>query len=203
MTKILIISSTIGEVATFLTRHKLVVGEVKVIANHEIVVELSGIGVVEATFNIQRLILKHNPTLVIQAGIAGYYKNSELCVGDVVVVEGERLADIGVFKETGFSKISENSEIIWGEAFYDTELPRVVGNTVSAACASYVDSDVASIESMEGFSLFYVCRKMRVKYLEIRSISNLVSEDRSSWNFTLASANLCDALSDMLGRIKF
>jgi futalosine hydrolase len=57
----------------------------------------------------------------------------------------------------------------------------------------------ASVESMEGAAVFYVCRYLGVPCIQIRAISNRVApRENAGWNIPLALENLKDRLKIIL-----
>lgn len=203
MSKILIVSATEKEIEPFAKIHKIVPDKFTTLYGHQITICQSGVGVVAATFNISKFIDLYNPELVIQAGICGCYPESGLNVGEGVIIDSECMADLGVMKESGFSQdFKSNLCLVNPEKHESHGTKNVKGNTVSTACSPLVNAEDASVESMEGYALFFVCLQKGVPFAEIRTVSNVVSRDRSSWNFELAAAELEQALTCFLQSYK-
>lgn len=198
--KLLIVAATEKEMTPFLRWNGMMPYVRHNLGNVSVVTAFTGVGPVAAVVSIGELIDKYAPDLVIQAGIAGCYENSGLAVGDSVVVDTERLADLGVFGPAGLKPVFPvDNELFNTDCFpAATVLRRVVANTVSAACSPYVNSAGVAVESMEGYSLFYACMRKKQKFTEIRTVSNIVSSDRTSWNFGLATENLARTLKECL-----
>ena len=80
-------------------------------------------------------------------------------------------------------------------------LPRVKGITSNishgreSTIARLKDRYSASVVSMEGAAVFYVCRWMGIPCVQIRAISNLVApRSQSRWDIPLALENLRTSL---------
>lgn len=194
MAKILIVAAMEKELAPFAAMHGVSETCPQEVCGHEVYMAFTGVGVVAATYNISRMIEELLPDIVVQAGICGAYPESGLAVGEVVAVDKERLADLGVVYEDGLRSVFEEDVALANPGLYPG-LKRVSGNTVSAACSPLVKAGGASVESMEGYGLFFVCLRKGVDFAEMRSVSNMVSTDRSSWDMALAVENLAAELT--------
>jgi futalosine hydrolase len=61
----------------------------------------------------------------------------------------------------------------------------------------------AIVESMEGGPLHYVCLRMGVPFLQLRSVSNTVGvRDKTQWNIPLAIARLNEQLIHLLEKFE-
>ena len=55
------------------------------------------------------------------------------------------------------------------------------------------------IETMEGATFFYICRRENIPFLALRAISNIVEiRNKSNWNIKLALLNLAEKLNEVL-----
>jgi futalosine hydrolase len=175
---------------------------------------VTGVGLLPSTYAIMQLIGRSKPDLVIQVGIAGSF-NPSLELGTAVTVEREILADIGVFEKDGYRDIFELG--LAGNNMPPFEQGAIVNHhdnlieaaslpTVSAVSvneisthpqkiALFAEKYKASIESMEGAALHYVCALQEIPFIQIRGISNLVGErDKTNWKIPealLAATNAC------------
>ncbi|MCD8186481.1 MAG: hypothetical protein LUD68_08585, partial [Rikenellaceae bacterium] len=68
---------------------------------------------------------------------------------------------------------------------------------------STFNADQAAIETMEGYSLFYACRQTGMPFLQIRTVSNQVAQERSSWNIPLSTKNMARELIAILEKIEW
>lgn len=201
MSRIIVVSATEKELADFTASGPPPSGWYNR-GRHEVMTAFTGIGPVAATFAIQELVHAHRPELIIQGGICGYYPHSGLAVGQTVLVESEKLADLGAVFPDGFRDIFPDNRIIFNPYDYVLPYKRAAGFTVSSGATRNLPAGIAAeVESMEGYALFYTCTRMEIPFLEIRTVSNKVSVDRSGWNIPLATKNLAAALNDIVDRI--
>lgn len=180
---------------------------------------ITGIGTTFTTFFLTQVLLSEPYSLVLNTGIAGSLSDS-LRIGDVVNVVEEEFADPGIEKEneiltlfdSGFMHPDEfpfENRVIKADAtHYASMLSRVKG--VTSGIGHGRESSIfelknrfsASVESMEGAAVFYVCRWLGVPCLQIRAISNRVEPcDKASWDIPLALENLKSALLKVLTRL--
>ena len=212
--KILIVSATEKEI--FPTLNKI-----KSFNQDDLVVDIlvTGIGAVFTTYLVTRKLSEREYDLVINAGIAGSF-NPDLNIGDIVYVQSDQFADIGVEDKnefyTVFEKgfISENqfpfkNALLENPYEFDFDLKKVSAITVNTThgCKKSIDlfknKFNADIETMEGAAFFYVCLNEGVKFLQIRSVSNYVEErNEANWNISLAIKNLNQKLLEIINEIK-
>ena len=177
---------------------------------------LSGIGLTFTTFSLTHTLLSHSYALVINAGIAGTL-SEQLKIGDVVCVVEEEFGDLGIESEAGFLTLFDSGFLHPDEFPFENRmlkadgaeiagfLPKVRGITTNISHGR--DSTIneiknqfsASVESMEGAAVFYVCRYLGVPCVQIRAISNRVApRENAGWNIPLALENLKDRLERIL-----
>ncbi len=206
MKKILIVAAMEVELAPFLQKTGVTPRRWCAVGDNEIWVDFTGVGPVAAAFHIQRLVGELSPELVVQAGIAGAYTDSGLAVGDTVQVVRERLADLGILVDGALSdEFSANEAIENPHRFPNLSFPAVAAFTVNLGCSPLVDrlraaypADRPAVESMEGYSLFYACKELNVRFLQIRTVSNLVAPGRESWDLARSFERLAVALAGAL-----
>ncbi len=215
--KILFVGATCFELYQFFENLVEVEGEGKNIFHYkwynlEIDLLIPGIGMTFTAYHLTRALYTTHYDLVINAGIAGSFRD-ELSIGTVVNVKSEQICDLGI--EEGNSVLSlfdagfmerdqfpfENGRMLNPNHYKELELASVDGLTGNishgapesiARISSGFDPDV---ESMEGAAVFYVCLHEKVPFLEIRAISNFVeSRDTTKWDIPLAIENLTDEL---------
>ncbi len=187
--KILILVPTFMEIERFMP-HGL----------HNVNIAVTGIGMVKTAYNATRYIDLYDSEEVILAGIAGAYEGSGLKVGDSVLVGSETPADMGVMTTEGF-KPKFGDKITCPYIPEGTGFRAVDSNSVSVAASPLIDPAGAQIENMEGAAFFYVCQQSQARFLELRTVSNIVSTDRSSWNMELALDNLAVSLRKLIDEI--
>ncbi|WP_052273374.1 futalosine hydrolase [Flavihumibacter solisilvae] len=212
----LLVASTAAEIAPF-TDH---LGNTEKLDHIDFDVDIliTGVGSNAATYSLTRYLQHKKPDLVIQAGVAGAF-DPEIKPGTVFVVKQDVLADQGVQHKDGFLDVFDLSLAALNELPYKkgvlpnpysnmikrTRLKKGIGVTVNEITTlrkrseSYVSRYAADLESMEGASLHYVCLMEHIPFLQLRSISNYVTErNKKKWNLPLAIANLNKELIRLL-----
>ena len=185
---LLIVAATKLEIAPFLA------------TNYKADVLITGIGIPATIFNLSEKLAKAKYDLVIQAGIAGTFKET-FEKSDIVIIEEDTFADIGVDEKGNFRTIFEMGFADENEFPYKsgwlkneqeilkkTNLPRVKAITVNKITddknqtMKLKDKFNADVESMEGAAFHYVCLRRKVSFFQLRSISNIVGErDKTKW----------------------
>lgn len=194
---LLIVAATEFEIELFLQQNKTAE------------VLITGVGMPATIYHLTKKLLTQKYDLVLQAGIAGTFAN-DFNLGDVVITKEDTFADLGIEEngeiktlfESGFTDKNQfpfsdgrlkNPNLDLNQ--YSLPLARAVTvNKVSAnnSCNEKVMKKFgAQIESMEGAAFHFVCLQQRVKFLQLRSISNFVGEsDKSKWKIKEAISNL-------------
>jgi len=184
----------------------------------EVQVLITGIGPMNATYMLTSAIIRHQPNLVVQAGIAGSFNLSDLPTGKTVLVKYDVLGDLGMEEKEKFTTVFDagfagrnhfpfnngwliNPHPLLNDAAY----PVVKSVTISKVSDSLlqkqqlIETFSPQTETMEGAALHYVCLQQQVPFLQIRSISNEVGErDKSKWKIKEAIENLNAALIQLL-----
>ena len=183
--------------------------------NVDIDLLITGVGATAMTYFLTTQLQKEEYNFALLVGIAGsYYKSIK--IGDVVNVESERFADLGIVNTDSFTdlfdmklaeensfpfenRILKNYTLINNSAI--NQLPNVKGNTVQSIrpeVLHHIQKDT-DIESMEGASFAFVCAQKPVPYAHLRSISNIVGQqDKNLWNIPLAIENMERVLKKVL-----
>jgi len=208
--KILIVSATEKEIFPILNQF-----ESGKSSNLEIDFLITGIGMVFTSYLLTRKLSEREYDFVINAGIAGSF-NKDLLIGDVVFVQSDQFADLGIEDKNDFNTIFEKGFAL-GNQFpfkdailnnpYDFEFGLKDVSAISVnmthgnqnSVKLFKDKFDADIETMEGAAFFYVCLQEGVKFLQVRSISNYVEERNSAnWNIPLAIKNLNQKLLEII-----
>jgi futalosine hydrolase len=200
--KILVVAATEMEIAPFLAQ------------NTEAEVLITGVGAPACMYALTKSLLQNKYDFVIQAGIAGTFKN-QFPLGQTFTVKTDLFADLGIQEKENFFTLFE-------KGFVDEDtLPNTKGklintienyfslkpvnaitiNTVSDSLQQtemYKKKYDADIESMEGAAFHYVCIQEKIPFLQLRSISNFVGE-RTKTNWKMKEA--VDSLNENLIRI--
>lgn len=221
--KILIVAATLPEIKT--TMDQLGLGSFAVFKDKEIDVLITGVGMINTTYQLCKRLSGKKYDLSINAGIAGSFDHS-IELGEVVHVTSDHFSELGA--EDGESFLSliqlgfqEHDEFPykWGELIPDhhadvlspvsdiiEKLRKMKGVTVNTV-HGHIDSILKirnrinpEIESMEGAAFFYTCMMEQVPCLQIRSISNYVERrNRDNWEIGLAVKNLNRVLTEVIG----
>lgn len=172
---------------------------------------ITGVGMMAAAYELGKALATGDWDYVLGAGIAGSFSKS-LSLGDCVIVESEQIADFGAEDGEDFLDIFSLGLVKANDLpythrmlvnplaqapFYIAGLPRVAGLTVNAVsgCEASIARRIArygaTVESMEGAALHYVCLREQIPFLQVRSISNYITRrDRSAWRLADAVASL-------------
>ena len=181
----------------------------------------SGVGMLATTFSLTKLVLEDKPDIIIQAGLAGCFDdNVEL--GKVFLIDTDIAADIGVEEEGKWKDIFnlklEKSNY---PPFKKKMLPNLhVENlnllkmkTARGITVNEITTRKERIrqlqkkynpltESMEGAALHYVCRSMKIPFLQMRVLSNYIGErDKTKWMLGGAIQNLNKALLQYIDKL--
>ena len=175
-------------------------------SSHTISLAIHEIGMMAATFHLQKLAAQ-KPDLIIQCGIAGSYHN-DLPIGETVVVANE-MTDIGAENQDHLLSLfdlnlQQPNQMPFVQQLLpcpylknlDISLQQVKGLTVNCVSGTELtiqkrkDKYNASIETMEGAALHYVGLMTQIPFLQIKTISNLVTiRNRADWKVELALEN--------------
>jgi futalosine hydrolase len=176
----------------------------------------AGVGPVEAGAATARALAGKHYDAVINAGIAGGFR--ERCtVGDAVVCSREDYAELGLedgstFPLPGGLELVRHVECDAAllRPFLDGLIPVIVGRGVTSAIVTSTTARAlvlahrfrADVESMEGFAVLRAAQLAGVPAIEVRGVSNLVGERATNeWDFragAAAAVATTDALLDVL-----
>lgn len=187
MTKIAIIAATEAELAP-----------VRGAFGDAYIYSVTGIGPAATAVATLSLISNHQPHLIVQVGIAGAI-SPHIALLEPVVVARDYQGDLGAWRGDGIGFVPFDSAVI--------EYPYVVdgfrsvrARTVTTACAPWIDDD-SEIETMEGAAFMIAASSYtgyRVRFMQMRVISNYVTQPRHEWMVAEAIAELPSALGRLL-----
>ena len=181
---------------------------------------ITGVGMMATTYTLTTHILNKRPDFILQAGVAGCLDQG-LPLTKIVLIENENIGDLGV-QENGIFKtlfdlnLLEKSSYPWMdrklpnnvEALKTTALKIVDAVTVNEISTNrdrivYYRTELnASVESMEGAAMHYVCLQQKIRFLQMRALSNFVGErDKTKWVMDIAIANLNTEVIRFLGKL--
>lgn len=165
----------------------------------------------------------YKPDLIINVGIAGSYSD-EIKIGDIVMPVSDCFADAGIEDGNKFltmfeSGLSEKNDFpftsghILCKNIYSEKIKEILkpvrAITVNCATGSEITRNRLlskfnpDIETMEGATFFYICRRENIPFLAIRAISNKVEKrNRNKWDIPLALNNLSEKLNEVFVTLK-
>ncbi|HEX8462928.1 MAG TPA: hypothetical protein VF623_15950, partial [Segetibacter sp.] len=176
----------------------------------KVIFHKSGVGLLASCFSIIKLIFEQKPDLIIQAGIAGTFDETQP-LSKVVCIKEDQPGDIGVEENGVFKDLFDlnlngsdnfpftnkklvNAELERLNFLQLDELTAVTINEITTRPERIVLLKAkygAQIESMEGAALHYCCLQTSTSFIQIRAISNYIGErDKSKWKFKDSFDNL-------------
>ena len=222
--RLLIVSATSLEIKPLLS----VLGKGRVLQNHvtryrykhfQVDVLITGVGMVPTAVFTSLVLGKKSYDAVINAGICGSF-NRDIPIGKVLNITSDCLPETGAEDGEHFLSIidlklldQDEFPFLGGKLINDSVFESglingllistgVTVNTVHGndqSIAAFLSRHPVDVESMEGAAFMYVCKLLKVRFIQIRSISNYI-EDRnvSKWDVPLAVYNLNHFLMDLL-----
>jgi futalosine hydrolase len=195
-------------------------GHAPVPGPHSVSTLVTGVGSTATTWSLMRQINRHPPDLIIQAGIAGCFTSRPR--GEVLVVEEEVLADLGVWEDHRFKtlfdlKLADGDtppfsagRLInpYRKLLHLTALEPVRSATVNEITTDpdrirwHQQNTAAVVEGMEGGALHYVCLQEKIAFLQLRSVSNDIGvRDKTKWDIGSAIRRLNEELIQLLQQL--
>ncbi len=180
---------------------------------------VTGIGAIATAWSLKTwLSLNFRPDLVINAGIAGSFKEN-IRIGDVVMPVTDCFADSGIEDGDKFLTLSEAKladpyefPYIDGILYADSEFTAMMDGILKPVRAITINSATGSegtrrklvnkfnpdIETMEGATFFYICIREKIPFLAVRAISNMVEpRDKSKWDIPFAMKSLSEKICEV------
>lgn len=187
------------------------------VGNNKLDCLIAGIGMVATTYVLTQTLMKKKYNLILNAGIAGSFKDN-FAAGSVVEVVNEHMADFGiddngVFKHVFDEKFIERDDFPFRDGVlvnpvkhhFTSHLPNTTGVTVNMASGSadrisfIKEKFNPDIETMEGAAVFYVALHQQIPFAQIRSVSNIVEpRNRKDWKVPQAIEKLNRTLIGIL-----
>lgn len=182
----------------------------KNVANLQIDFLLTGVGMLQTSYNLTKQFTIKKPGLVIQAGIAGCFDRKQELAKTWMIKE-EILADLGAEENGKFADVFDlqlikpnqnpfikkklvNPNIKMFDRF---NFPPVIAISVNEITTS--KKRIATLqkkynpllESMEGAAFHFVCLKENIPFVQLRCSSNYVGErNKAKWKIKEAIHNL-------------
>ena len=158
-----------------------------------------GVGPVEAAAATTRALeeTKHKPEAIVHVGVAGARRESGLDVLDLVVGSEAVYEDLITVRRLAPTSVLPDSRLLdVAQAALSSAHVLPIGTTGSVGGA-----DGCQVEAMEGFAVLRAAALAAVPAVEIRSISNLVEDDRLTWRLDEAIGVLQDAIPRVLAAL--
>jgi futalosine hydrolase len=189
--------------------------------NLQVVVLVTGVGMVGTTYALTKALSAVKYDLVLQAGIAGAFDTS-IAIGDTVFITSEQWGDLGAEDRDNYLDVfgmglQDANAYPYANSKLDTpltdihtsiELKQVSGLTVNLVTGKQQTIDRLNkqyncqVESMEGAAFHYVCLMEQVPFAQVRSISNYVEpRDRSKWQIGKAVNSLNEWLTGFVDKV--
>ena len=184
--------------------------------SNEIVLIISGIGKVNASFATQILIDKFNPEVIVNFGVAGGQKNGGLVAGDVVILDKICQYD---FDLSEIDDVSIGYMQDYDTIFYNTSWQLYKGNAFKICSGATGDRftkkqmfiDIinklsAQVVDMESGAIAQVCCANKTHFLSIKLISDVDGSDGSIFEQYQSNVkSICDkipnAIEELLANI--
>lgn len=155
---------------------------------------ICGLGSTLAAISTIKAIEEHSAQLIVGFGIAGTIDNS-LPLGTVVQVTSDYQADLGAFRHHP-SPHFERFDTPMLLATHKLEgVIEVRGRTVSTACTPLLSDSGDQVESMEGAAVMAAAESCGVESLQLRAISNHITQPRGEWRIKEALTALSLVIS--------
>jgi futalosine hydrolase len=181
---------------------------------------ITGIGLTAATYHLLKQLTLKRPDVVVQAGVAGCF-DASIPLGTIVIVKKEAIADESVIESEKLKTLFD-LELVPRDQFpfkngwlendhkilQGTSLKKVKAISVNQITTSaqqlkfYVKTFQPVIESMEGAALHYTCLMEKIPFVQLRSISNYVTErNKERWDMKKSIVNLNAELLKLIEKI--
>lgn len=184
---------------------------------------ITGVGMINTTFELTKALLNNTYDFVINIGIAGSFDRT-INLGEVVWVRRELFSEMGAEDGDEFLSLiqlglqaHDEFPFEWGELKVPAlqelntlaklkQVRSITVNKVHGNEANILKTNMLfspQIESMEGGAVFFVCMKMKVNCIQIRSISNYVERrNREAWKIGEALESLTKCFVELISEIQ-
>ena len=201
------VAATEMEIAAFITQNNLAD------------VLITGIGVPACMYALTKRLQQKKYDIIIQAGIAGTFKNS-FAPGETFVVKKDVFADLGIYESGSFFTLFDKGFIQKNESPYKNgwlnnemeenfSLTMVNAITVNTITDKFEQTEIfikkfdPDIETMEGAAFHFICINEGVPFLQLRSISNFVGERiKTNWKMKESIQSLNEHLIKIVNQLK-
>ena len=198
--KLLVVAATEFEIAPYILK------------NTAADILITGVGSPACIYALTKRLQQFKYDFVIQAGIAGTFKNS-FPLGETLFIKSDVFADLGIYENESFFTLFEKSFADPNNVPYKNGcLENSIKNTFNVSIAKSITVNTVTdnflqtnmftqkydpdLESMEGAAFHYVCIQENVPFLQLRSVSNFVGERiKTNWKIKESVENLNHHLS--------
>lgn len=173
---------------------------------------VTGVGPVEAAAATSRALATSAPSMVINAGIAGGFKD-RAAVGEAFAIESDHLAELGledgsapggiklVTRADSDATLLEVCRRIGARIGSAVTVATITGT--SARAVDLAQRFEAEIEAMEGFSVLRSAAVAGIPALELRGISNIVGpRAQGGWDFDAGARAVTQLLDRFLDAVE-
>ncbi len=149
-----------------------------------------GIGIINSLYSTINILnsLNCNIRRIMLVGIGGGFENKVKLL-DTCIASSEILGDFGICYDTYIQPFDNYKiDVNFKKKSIIEKYNIIEGNFITVNCVStnkkrieFFQKKYSPVcENMEGFSLAYLCKKKKIDFIEIRTISNIVG-DRENW----------------------
>ena len=158
-----------------------------------------GVGPVEAAAGTARELALHEPRAVLHVGIAGA---RGITPGGLVIASESVYCDISAEVPVIERVEPDPGLLAAARAAVPEALVLPIGTSASVGGSAREGHRNVRVEAMEGFAVLRACASAGVPAIEVRAISNELSEgDRSRWRIGRAIEAISDALPRLLASV--
>lgn len=204
--KLLIVAATEFEIAPYISN------------NIDAEILITGVGSPACMYALTKRLQLSKYDFVIQAGIAGTFKNA-FALGETFFVKTDAFADLGIYENERFFTLFEKNFVDpnvvpykngWLENFAQNSfnLATAKSITVNTVTDNFLQTSMFTkkydpdIESMEGAAFHYVCIQENVAFVQLRSVSNFVGERiKTNWKMKESIVGLNENLSRIVQQL--
>lgn len=191
-----------------------------------IVYMASGLGVANAAHAATVMAERHRPDVIVNFGIGGAYVGSGLTIGDVAAATEEVYADTGLLMPDGphgldaigLPLLKQGQREFFNRFPLDKALAKKAAG-VATASGLFLTVNMATgsasragwlmarnpgalVENMEGAAVAHICMRYGIAAVEIRGISNMVTDrDMKTWDMHGAAAAAQEAVERFIALI--
>jgi futalosine hydrolase len=187
--------------------------------NIEITLLVTGVGMINTTYFLQKKLTEKKFDLALNVGIAGCF-NKNIPLGTVFHVTSDCFAEPGAEDGDSFISIFDlglmkkdqfpfyNGKLLSHDSFISATLellPEAFSITVNKVHGNAASIEKVrmrlnpDLETMEGAAFFYVCLQENIPFIQLRSVSNIIEKrNRDAWNIPLALKNLQQTADEFL-----